>query len=267
MTHSKIFGLSKIFFLLFCIACSNKTNLHGTWINIDILSSKYVFSEDSSFYFILKNDTMSFANDKGYSYNYNELFNTLEIIEKTSNKVFLTADVYFNGNEAILAFKKSFFSKTSKHIDEVVRITKNTRTNYTPPSTSNNIIIINHNFIGRKGISYLNTSGIKNSDTLFFSKNLIKLNEKPNPIDYAYNRFDFYFSKNNINFNEITNITKNNQLDTIDKNTICVLVEGYNQATRETLNIFFSEELIGDILTFKIDTLKNLLINNRLKKF
>lgn len=226
---------------------------------------------------------LSFTLDKDYNFqSYNngkiffsgkyELLNDSLLFTSEGSLVIKYNFKYFN-DSLFLCNNKTPSGPLKDHIDEInifTRTKKESNQVNKAIKLKSEKFILPDNFYGEFHVNYNQASGqLKKLDDLnnrlIYIENdgLTKTQFKVDPLNYALEKMvffqngciiSFFISDRIMNLNETELKTLGYSLD-----SIYVCVYGFNQIGRKEINKIFNQKIEGNVLTMKIDTLKNLL--------
>ena len=258
----KITILLLITYSINCFSGNISKDLIGTWICTTQNNLVYKF------------DT-----NKQYSYKFNDRFEITGQykIDLKNNQLYL----YFKNSKTPVkySFKVAgdylilmIHKKIENHIDEIILL-KRQGSLQTLKLDSPTIKFLIPD--GYSGYVYVNYNQSKNHNEYNNQNNiLIEIHKSGktitqnniNPYSYITKNIEFKY-ESNLNtipffiFNEYTGRLNNllNQGFSMDSTYVCLY--GFNQIARENINKIFDQEIKGNVLMFKIDSLKNLIHN------
>lgn len=265
MTMKKL--LLIFFHIIFTLAVycqsDNESKIFGEWY--DYSQSKFSFNRENIFQLHFGNKLL--INGK-YSFIAND---TLRVFVEDN---FFIDYVYAYFNDTLILYTYKNHNGTLKnHLDEITLLTK--RNSVKKPidtliSLRNDKFILPDNYIGLVYVNFNQFDGqVQNFDNA--ENRIIRIPDcgytktifKENPLKYALEKMCFIQSETNIPFFIERKIRRMNEKELEEAGynleSIYVCIEGYNQTSRKYINEIYGQEIQGNVLMFKIDTLKNIL--------
>lgn len=172
----------------------------------------------------------------------------------------------FVNNSLILWNEKSNAGETKGHIDEIITFIKQGEGK---PQLNNDIVKetfnLPLNFIGDIFVNY-NQKGagnklVDNQNNRIIEvsdRGLVKTEFKELILSYAFGVFEFKSPIKRYPF-FIQDLMKDTEINKLNPDSVYVCVYGYNQTGRKQINKMYGEEINGNVLMLKVDTLKNIL--------
>jgi hypothetical protein len=253
----KIKILSLITLALFLSSCS-KDKFKGEWIYSDKLVLSFL--DKNEFKWTTNNNKLNLFG----KYYTQPVYDSL--ILKTQWDYSLRFKYQFVNNSLILWDEKSNSGKLKGHIDEVYSFIKKDQNKQQVSTVSKKeIFMLPSNFIGYVYINY-NQEGSGNN--LIDAQNnreievsnggLVKSEFKESILPLASGLYEFKSPIKEYQF-FIQDLIKDSDIKNLKADSIYVCVYGYNQAGRETINELYGQEINGNVLMFRVDTLKNIM--------
>jgi hypothetical protein len=172
----------------------------------------------------------------------------------------------FVNNALVLWNEKSNIGKTKGHLDEILTFIKN---GDDKPQVDTNfkkdVFKLPSNFIGDVFISY-NQKGVGNKSFDSQNNRIIKVSEnglvktefKELILPLAFGLYEFESPLKKYSF-FIDDVVRDSEIHKLNPDSVYVCVYGYNQTCREEINKLYGEEIHGNVLMLKVDTLSNIL--------
>lgn len=274
--------LSFVFITLFFGGCSHPSNnqLTGVWNLLPDKKSGYEFKGNNEF--LLKTDHEILVKGK---YTIRTGYDSLYLCTTGPTGILDSIPMRFiykiEGNLLYLCdFKNAPGIKD--HIDEVgvyekmnlvgTRVSKPVK-----DTTKTQVIVFEGNLIGNYGINYQQQDGEESVDSkgrmlVHSSENgLFNTKFKADPFEYIKNNFIFMNKDHKVIPSFIMGHSSKSQKELLSRgfnnDSVYVCLYGYNQGARDEVNRFFNKQISGQVLMFRVDTLKNFLNNPKFTIF
>jgi len=234
---------------------------------------------------------ISNSNNQFYEFyeNKNYVFKVNDYLTVRGNYI-LTPDsliLYDEGNQIFAKYVLKIINdqtvlinyKKYNHIDEVSLLERDGR-NISRKAINENAelttIILPRNYTGYVYICYNQKSGqkkefgVKGNPIIHIpSDGLFKTKHIEDPINYALGKFQFLNELGNSKNRTIPFFFFTENIGQLDKilnkgysmDSVYVCIYGYNQTQRENINTLFNQKIDGNVLMFRVDTLRNMIRN------
>ena len=264
------------------MGCSHPSNnqLTGVWNLLPDKKNAYEFKENNEFLLKINNEILV----KG-KYTIQPGTGNLYLYTKDTNGKLDSMPIRFiykiEGNLLYLCdFKNAPGIKD--HIDEVtvyekVNPVETLASKQIKDTTKTQVIVFDGNLIGNYGINYQQPDGEQGVDSkgrilMHISKyGLFKTKFKADPFEYIKNNFIFMNRYHKVIPSFIMANFQNDRKELLSRgfnnDSVYVCLYGYNQDARERVNQFFNKQISGQVLMFRVDTLKNFLNNPKFSLF
>jgi len=172
----------------------------------------------------------------------------------------------FVNNALVLWNEKSNTGATKGHIDEILTFIKNGDDKpLVDTDLKKDIFKLPSNFIGDVFINYnQKEAGNKSFDSqnnriIEVSDNgLVKTEFEELILPLAFGLYEFESPSKKYSF-FIDDVVKDSEINKLNPDSVYVCVYGYNQTSREGIDKLYGEEIHGNVLMLKVDTLSNIL--------
>jgi len=172
----------------------------------------------------------------------------------------------FVNNSLVIWNQKANSGKLKGQIDEIYTFTKKGQDKpHVLTVSEKEIFMLPSNFIGYVYINY-NQKGSgnnliagKNSRKIEVSINgLIKTEFEESILPLAFGDYEFISPIKKYSF-FMQDLIEDSEITSLKADSIYVCVYGYNQESREEINKLYGQEINGNVLMFRVDTLKNIM--------
>lgn len=184
--------------------------------------------------------------------------------------------IYAHFNDTLILYTyKNYKGPLKDHLDEITLLTKRNSINKTIDtliSLTYDKFILPDNFIGLVYVNFNQSNG-HNQNLDSVGNGIInipicgytKTNFKEDPLKYALEKMRFIQGERNIPFfieRKIRHMNKTELKEAGYKlDSVYVCVEGYNQTSRKYIDEIYGQKVQGNVLMFKIDTMKNIIFS------
>jgi hypothetical protein len=253
----KIKILSLFTLALFVYSCS-KDKFKGEWVYSDKLALS--FMDKNEFKWKANNNKVDLSGKYFIQPDHDSL------ILNTQWNFSLGFKYQFVNNSLILWNEKSNTGKLKGHIDEVYTFVRKGQDKqqlsaefkkdiFKLPPNFTGFVYINYN---QKGTGNNLIDGHNNRKIEVSNDGLVKTEFEESILPLALGLYEFKSPIRTYSF-FIQDLIEDSEITSLKADSIYVCVYGYNQESREEINKLYGQEINGNVLMFRVDTLKNIM--------
>ncbi len=255
MLNIKILSLFTL--ALFLYSCS-KDKFKGEWTYSDKLVLSFL--DKNEFKWKAKNNNLDLFGK------YFAQPDQDSIVFKTQWNYSMRFKYQFVNNALVLWNEKANSGELKGHIDEIYTfIRKGQHKQQVISDSKKEIFMLPSNFIGNVFINYNqkgsgnNLIDIQNNRKIEVSNDgLAKTEFEVSILPLAFGLYEFKSPLRTYSF-FIQDLIEDSEIISLKEDSIYVCIYGYNQQSREEINKLYSQEINGNVLMFRVDTLKNIM--------